>query len=345
MSLFLLVFLHYIASMLGILVGISAAILFYVTQRLEQAMKTFWRGLGFALIALAFFLFILERKFPAFELAAVVVEMIGFIAIFLGVLYEPGLQKLRTVKKSFAKGDYTFTKKKGVQIKKVTLYLRIISGILLVIIVLQGLVLLRGYLVEQTSFGPYVASIIEAISSLFILGTIFLQIRRYLSEKGNSENRLQNLYPLIGYIFLLFRGIFLVLYRLPESDVVFLRSLENLFSFPWRAAVFLTLGAFLFLGIWVWAFIKPRYYLRIIVSFIGVALMVSTLGALVFTLLIFTIVERDNLKLMTEGAKTQELVMDDRANTALVLARSFAADPDIVGQIATDDYFSILKPI
>ncbi|MFQ5493676.1 MAG: cache domain-containing protein [Candidatus Dojkabacteria bacterium] len=342
MDLFFLVFLNFLASMLAILVSVSSAILFYVTQRLEQSMKTFFRAFGFASLAVAFFLFVLERKFPSFELVAVLIETIGFISIFLGVLKEPGLTKLRTVTKFNSRGVFKFKKTASEQQKTMQRYLMIASAALLVVVVIEAIVLGSSLIIERFSFGKYLPALFVLVTTFFISGTIFLQARRYFREREDKTTRLQNLYPLLAYIALLFRSIFLILYRLPESDIVFIQTFENLFSFPWRASVVLALVAFIFLGLWVWFFIRPRIWLRTIVSFFAVAIIVSSLGSLVFTLLIFSIVEQDNFKLMTEGAKTQQLVMDDRSNTALVLARSIAADTDLIAEIANDDYFTIL---
>lgn len=104
----------------------------------------------------------------------------------------------------------------------------------------------------------------------------------------------------------------------------------------------MTLAAFVFLGIWAWYFIKARFYLRTVISFLAVAITVSSIGALVFTILIFSIIEQNNFKLMTEGARTQELVMEDRKNTALVIARSIADEEGFLGQVINDEYQTLL---
>jgi sensor histidine kinase regulating citrate/malate metabolism len=46
---------------------------------------------------------------------------------------------------------------------------------------------------------------------------------------------------------------------------------------------------------------------------------------------------------MTEGAQAQYLVMEDRTNTALILARSFAIDQDMTSLVETDEYYTLLE--
>ncbi|HLA04105.1 MAG TPA: hypothetical protein VJ065_02630, partial [Patescibacteria group bacterium] len=249
MSLFFLIFLHYIASMLAILVGISSAILFFVIQRFELALKTFWRGLGFAALAGAFFLFILEQKFPGFELTAVIVQTIGFGAIFLGVVKEPGLSKLVRIKKLSISPTETLDKIRSQKFSPVE-YLRFGAVLLLVVVVVELSLLLTTFVQNAFSFGQYLPSLFELISTVIIAATIFLQFKRYRLEKDNPDNRTLNLLPMLGYIMLLFRGFFLISYRLPESELVAIQSLQAAFSLPWRAAIFFTFGAFIFLGIW-----------------------------------------------------------------------------------------------
>ncbi len=323
--------------MFAILVTISSAILFYLTQRVEGSTNTYWRAFGFASLALSYMLFILERKFPSFGLLAVLIEFLGLVFIFIGVRSETSLLNLQKVNKTVSGGK----KEESSKMEKLKRNLYIVIGVVAAGVLLSGLVVGNNYIIENFSFGPYLAAAVVGLSIFFVAGTIYLQIGRYLGEREDTASRRQNLYPLIAYVFLLFRQLFLVLYRLPESDLVFLESLKSFYSLPWQAAILLTGVAFIFLAFWAWTFIKVRFFLRTYVAFLTIATLVSTLGSFVFTLLIFSIVEQDNLKVMTEGAKTQYLVMEDRSNTALVLARSIATNDRITGWIESDDYTSI----
>lgn len=338
MDQFWLEFLHYIVLMFAILVTISSSILFYLTQRVEGSTKTYWRTFGFAALAVSYMLFILERKFPSFGLLAVLVEFVGLGCIFIGVRSETSLLQLQNVQNAVVG-----KKEEASTIDKLKKNLYIIVGVIGGIVLLSGLVLGNNYIIENFSFGPFLAASVVSLSIIFVAGTIYLQVGRYISEREDTQSRRQNLYPLIAYVFILFRQLFLVLYRLPETDLVFLENLKSFYSLPWQAAILLTGVGFIFLAFWAWTFIKVRFFLRTYVAFLTIATLVSTLGSFVFTLLIFSIVEEDNLKVMTEGAKTQYLVMEDRSNTALVLARSIATNDEITSWIDGDDYNSILE--
>ncbi len=341
MGLFFLIFLHYIASMLAILVGISSAILFLVIQRFEQALKTFWRGIGFAALAIAFFMFILEQKYPAFALTAVIVQFIGFFSIFMGVLKEPGLAKLVHVRKLVIDPTQTIDKIRERKLGIIS-FLKIGAFIMLFLVIVELSLVITTTLQDSFPAGAYLPSLFELLSTVFIGITIFLQAKRYRLERDKPDSRTLNLLPLLGFVMLFFRGLFLISYRLPASNLVAIQNLQAAFSLPWRAAIFFTFVAFAFLGIWAWYFIKARLYLRTIVSFLAVAIIVSSLGSLIFTVLIFTIIQQNNFKLMTEGSSTEELVMEDRKNTALVIARSLADKQGITTQVTNDDYNTLV---
>lgn len=333
-------FFHFIAAILAILVSISSAILFYLIQRVEQSLKTQWRPLGFAMLALGYVGFILERKFIEFEFTALLIELVGLIFIFWGVRAEPTLKHLRSVQQSKIKLKEKTQKEKAENTRK---FILIGIGAIIFLSIILGLIFGHQFIVEEVSFGKYIAAGIVGLSSVFVLGTIILQIRRYKSDQGNSKTKLLNLWPLIGYIFLFLRGLLLIIYRFPDTKLVFVQNLKTFFGLPWQIAIAFTFLGFLFLGIWAWNFIKPRFFIRTYVSFLAIATLVSSLGALVFTFLIFSLVKEDNLELMNEGAQAQYLVMEDRSNTALVLARSIATGRDTAENIKKDSFPNMIE--
>jgi len=95
MSVFWFEFLFFLASSLAILVSISSFALFIITLKYERKLQTIWRALGFLVLALAFFLFVLERKYPGVEIFAVIIEAFALFFIFKGVLAEPRLTQLK----------------------------------------------------------------------------------------------------------------------------------------------------------------------------------------------------------------------------------------------------------
>jgi len=328
MQIFLYEFSYFLAASLAILVSFSAFALFILTFRYERKLQTVWRALGFLLLALAFLLLIWERKETSVSLIAVIIQAFALFSIYRGVAKEPRLVQLIDVpssEKSMERPNLKASREKLMEKKS------LIMVIILIILVL--LLLLPGYLY----IGAYLPSIIEAIATIFVLGTIFIQIRRY-----RADSNVVNLHPMIGYIFLLVRGIAMVLYRLPDVNIVVLRKLALPYSMAWQIAVICTFFAFVFLGLWAWKFIKVRTFLRTYVVFISLVILVSTLGALVFTLFIFKVIENNNLELMLKGADTESVIMNDRANTAMFIANLVAEDSRVTQAIKKGDYGNLL---
>ncbi|HRY59797.1 MAG TPA: cache domain-containing protein [Patescibacteria group bacterium] len=347
MNQFWLEYLYFVVSIFAILVGISAASLFVITMRAEKKLKTIWRALGFSLIALSFLLFILERKYSIIGIAALITEVFAFFSIYKGVSSEPDLTPLQLAPDYMA---YTPTgtipagpvinnnpaasvmantlieanqskKQKKERIVSITAIVLIIALSVLIYIFLR----------------QYIHSALAAGVAVFIAATIPIQVRRLRTQSKDRATRAQNIYPLIGYIMLLISGIFYIFYRLPDLNIVFLRQAKLEYSAVWQIAVFFSALGFLFLFIWAWNFIKLRVFLRTYVVILTVAIIISTLGSLVFTSLIFTIVEKNNLQLMIQGSQAQQVILVDRSNAALFIARTISNDSGTKSLIISDN--------
>lgn len=319
MTLFWYEIAHFLIAIFGILVTVSAATLFFLVIRYERQLQTLWRAIGFSAVALGLLLFIFERKFPILELPALFVQAFGFISIYIGVFAEPKLSQLLQIgKRPPATEHDTYQNFKNSVGKRAaspltTFFLTLIAVILVGVF-----------------WSSYLPAFLEALAALFVALTIPIQIRRYQREQQDQKARQLNLYPLLGYIALLIGMAALTLYRLPALDLVLARTFILEYSAIWQ---FGQLGLFiglLFLAVWAWNFIRVRPFLRTYVVFLSIAILVASIGSLVFTTLIFRIVERNNLTLMTQGAKSEDLVLQDRANTALLVARTIGNDDEIL---------------
>jgi len=321
-QIFLFEYLHFLTASFAILVSVSAAILFLLTFNYEKKLRTAWRAAGFIALAVAFFFFILERKFADFALPGLLLELLGFYSIYKGILAEPKLSHLQK------EGDRESQKKLQEQVKKgfaaikhqVTAYI-LVMAIFSIIYIFAG---------------PYLAALVIALSLFFIFLTIQNQIHRYLGERSR-----QNIYPLAAYLFLFLAGLMQLIYRLPELNIVAIRKLTSTYSISWQLSLLLTFTAFFLLAIWIWNFIKVRPFLRIYVVFLTFALVVSSLGSLVFTTLFFRVVEANNLQLMTQGTQAEYELLQNRANNALFLARTIATNDTFLTSYKKADYFSV----
>jgi len=327
MNLFWLEFFYFVAAIFGVLVSIAAAALFLLTYRYERQTQTVWRAIGFIALAIAFIAYILGRKYPEVQLVAIIIELFGFFAIFTGVRAEPNLSHLRKT------GAQSAAAKKKAEKKSEGFGA---WGALRVVIFLVLIPVIAALVKYMTDLGAYLPVALEAIALVFVIGTIVLQIRRYRGEGKDSVTKRQNLWPLLGYIFLLVRGIVLLFNYMPENAIVRLREQTLDYSFTWILGFILTFTGFLFLSIWAWNFIKLRFFLRTYVVFLAIAILVSALGSLVFTQLIFVTVERNNLDQMERGAETQRLIQLDRSDTAMLFAQTIDEAVDLSEVVGGD---------
>lgn len=322
MTVFFFEYVFFIVSIFAILVSVSTAALFLITYQYEKQLRTIWRAAGFFLLAIAFFIYIIERKYVDVELIGVfgiTLEMIGLFSIYKGVRAEPVLSQLAGKKAKQQKKD----KEGGGGTS--TLF-KVLS-----VLILVALVPINYY------FASYVGSLFLIIAIVFVILTLRIQIERYQGDEDKAVRR-QNLWPLLGYIFLLFRLVSLVFYRLPEFNVVFLRKMTLEYSVAWQLGALYTLIAFALLGLWAWNYIKLRKFLRQYVVFLAMIIVVSTLGSLVFSLLVFRIVEENNLQLMEQAAETEELIMQDRSNTSVFFAQLMANDATVRSTLQAGSY-------
>lgn len=330
MGLFWLEYLHFIVAIFAILVSVSATALFFLTYRTEAKLTTAWRAIGFASLALGFFLLILERKFPGVGIFALAVEAFGFYGILRGVSADLNLSKLQNIAPTASSKKTSKKKKSKKEEPKKGIGSFITNLLVLVIIGIIAILLLVLY-------EDFVLSAEVAFMLIFILATIRLQIRRYRRESSSKKTRRQNLYPLVAYIFLGLAGVSFLFYRLPELDIVLFREIQLNYSLAWQLGLWLSLIGFFFLAVWAWAYIRVRVTLRTYVVFMTIGVVISSLGALVFTQLIFSIVERNNLELMERGARSEQTILLDRLDTALFVAHTIALTPGIADKINVGD--------
>lgn len=329
----------FLSSSLAILVSIASAVLFIIAFRDEKKLATIWRPLAFFLLAIAYLGFILERKDPRIETIATLVNLFAIFSLFRGILAEPDLSALRVIAQTSEKTPskaVAAKKRKEAQsriAKTFRLFGTFFFAVLLVMLPLQLLI------------STALPSLIQAVTIGFLTGIVILQYRRYKNATKKSRNKeaKKTIYPVIAFLFLLIREIAVILHRLPESNIVFIRKLTLEYSLPWEIAVVSTFLAFLFLAIWSWDFIKIRSFLRTYVVLISTVIFVATLGFLIFTFLIFQIIEKNNFDLMLQGAETESIIMDDRANTALFISRIIASDDNLITNIKSGNYNGLIE--
>lgn len=335
MSNFWLEYLHFDAMMLGILVSVSSAALFLLTYRYEKRLRTIWRSLGFLSLAAAFFLFILERKFPGVGLPALLIELFGFFSIYKGVRAEPQLKILQRV------GAPTGDELKKAQATHVLDAKAIVQILLFVVLIPVVAYLVRLF----APFGEWVPAIVQAVAWFFILLTIPIQIKRYRTEANDAVTKRQNLWPMLGYFFLLVMGVLNIFYRLPTLSNVALRQATLNFSAVWILGILFLLVGFFFLAIWAWNFIKLRVFLRTYVVFLAIAIFVSSLGSAFFTQLIFSIVERNNLTIMSQSTESIGIVQESQLGSASLAAHQLSLNAFLAQSARTGDVESATKQL
>lgn len=319
MTLFWFEIAHFLIAIFGILVAVSAAALFFLVIRYERQLQTLWRAIGFTSLALTFLLFIFERKFPVLELPALITQAFAFSSIYIGVFSEPKLSQLLQIGKK-----PTATQHDTYQTFKNTVGKRSASPVTIFVFTLAAILLVGVF------WAPFLPAFLAGLAALFIALTIPMQLRRYQREQDDLKARRLNLYPLLGYIALLLGVGALAFYRLPGLDLVAVRTLTLEYSSAWQSGQLLIFLGLLMLAMWAWTFIRVRPFLRTYVVFLTIAILVASLGSLIFTTLIFRIVERNNLSLMTQGVKAEDLVLQNRVDTALLVSRTIGNDDDIL---------------
>ncbi len=339
MRIFAFEFFFFVVSVFAILVCISTAVLFAITYRFEKKLRTIWRALGFMLLAISCFFFILERKYLDVEIISVLIfafAAVGLYSIFRGVRAEPLLSQLANIKEKANKKYQEFNFVKEFREPRNRNLLIIVFTILLVV----GIV---SVILTFFNLTVYVILALILLAFVFTLATMVIQVKRYLAQRKTIGIKCQNLCPLLGFVFLALALVSSFLHRLPESDLLFFRNMALDYSWVWHATIVFLALAFVFLGSWAWAYIKIRRLLKIFVVFLAAIIFVATLGSLIFNIFLFKIVEKNNLDLMEKGADTKELIMLDRSNVSMLIASLIAEDKEIISLIDGEDYNLLLK--
>lgn len=322
MNLFLYEYLFFISSIVAILVSVSASSLFFLAAMYEKKLLSARRAVGFAVVGVAFLVGILERKSGAVGFGKILLEVIGFTIIALGVIQEPDLSHLNIL------GE---TKKTEAEVmaSRRNILLLLVGTLFIVFLTLLSSFFSTNILTE-TTLELYLEALLQGIATLFILITIVFQVRRYIQGSSDRKIRLQNLYPLLGYVFLFIRGIALILYRVPELDVDIFHSFVLNSDAVWQISYLTALFGFIFLGIWAWNFIKIRFFLRVYVVFLVIGIVMASLGSLLVLFLNFRIVEINTLQQLDDHVETINVIMQDRLSTADFISRFFSSHNDLI---------------
>lgn len=339
MRIFAFEFLFFIVSVFAILVSISTTALFVITYRFERKLRSIWRSLGFMLVGIAFFFFVLERKYYDIDIITVLAFVfltVGLFSIFRGVRAEPLLSQLANIKERATKKYKDFKLVKEFSEPRNRNLLVIVAAILLIIAIIAVILTLFN-------LTEHVVLALIVIAFIFTVATIVIQAKRYIAQKDVPGMKAQNLYPLLAFIVLGLGLIGSFFHRLPESDLLFFRTMSLDYSWLWHTILALFFISFLCAGIWAWNFIKIRRLLKIFVVFLSVIILVAALGSLIFNIFLFRIVEDNNLDLMERGAETQELIMLDRSNISMLIAGLIAEDESVTSLIDSEDYVSLLN--
>jgi len=340
MSIFVYEFVFYVASVFAAVVCIASGTLFFIAFRHERLTRSGWRTIGFFLLSVAFFFLILERKNPVFGLFGVLCEMGGTWAIYRGVMASPSLVQLaqepgqemtsQTFEELFMRAE-----------RQKATFASSYSSLLILLAAIFGVVNLLFIRLAPLN----VLSTLQGIIFFIVLGTIMLQVERLGRERNVARATVHNTLPLIAYIFLLMREAAVFIFRLPPSDMVYFRQLTLEYSMAWQLGIFFTFAAFVFLGLWAWNFIKYRKFLRTYVIFLFLSVILATVGALIFTVQVFKIIEKNNLDLMTRGAETQQILLDDRQSLAMFVAQLVAGDEEFLGELKNGKWDAMKKRV
>lgn len=236
----------------GLVVCTSAAVLFWITYNREHKLRAAWRAGGFLGLAISFTLGLLGIWLPQVSFGALILQPFAFFVIYRGVYYEPILTHLRTVATRAERKRATKHKHTAAARQRERLHLVLVLGI--------ATILFAASTISSQVFS--MASYL--LSTLFIALTIHLQFRRLLWEQDGPSIRLQNFYPLAGYICLLF--------------YTALSTPPNILP---AYAVIPPLGllaGMVFLALWAWIFIHVRNILRRSIMVFGVLTISSSIA-------------------------------------------------------------------
>lgn len=300
---------YYFVAYFVLMTCFASATLFLYVYKKEKLIRTIWRPVGFGLLVLAFFLLIVERVLPFMTITALVILWMGFYCIYKGVMLEPSLKHLLEAKKIKTKKLKEKKSRGGILADTIGLLKILIggfvddltaiwskskktnekdknirenlfqTGILRELISFVLIVALFGLVVVAILFAEYLPAYLEMMSLVFILATIYIQIQRYKYEKTDWLGSRQNLYPLLGYIFLAGRSLLVIYDRLPSSTTVEYYAMTQDYGFMWYLVTIFTCLGFLFLGLWIWNFIRVRVLNSIYGIFMLVMGVVAILGA------------------------------------------------------------------
>lgn len=335
---FLLEYLHFGIAVFAVLVSISAMLLFGYLYKTEQRLRSPWRAIGFGLLAAAFLFAILERQFGVLQSFSVLLELAAFASIYRGMRSELFISDLREVSTKTPKRSAASMIRGLKNAPKSPFFQSILHD--WVTLVGFGVFLLASIVSIGISSSP-INHWLLIVASLASMGCLFaavlLQARRFRAESSTTEIRWNNLFPLLAYVCLILRQGLHIAALVPLYQFVVFHKFSQNFSSVWTINLLATFLAFFFLILWTWPYIRSRMFIRLYVLLIGFAVILSTLGSLVFIYLSFGLIQDTHIGLMMRGAQSERVILSERANTAVFLAKTVAEDEKVVQAISANN--------
>ncbi len=305
---------------------------FFIAYKNEKQKNTLWRAISFVFLAIAYLFFIIQRLVPNVLFLAIMFETLAMVFMYLGVVAKASVLHLICSidrKKCEAGPDVDVTRDK--ESNKLLYYVNI-SALSLTLIFF-----FISFFVNAFSY----LTVLQILSVFALVGIVWTKLLLIKRSNDWKKKLKKTFLSTFAFSMLLLGVICFIFYRLPESDIVFFRLLTLSYSIVWKFGVLFTGLAFFAMILEAWNFIRHRQYFRTYVVFLLIAMIVSALGSLIFIILVFNVVEKDNLLLVTHAADSENLLIDDRSKTALFVADLIAHEDYVLNNVKKGDYQSI----
>lgn len=298
----------------------------------RKYIRSFWRTLGFCLLSIVFFLFVLERRISGVSLFTDYLELLALFSFFTSIRHESDIPDL--ISKYDSDHKKLFKRIKNVYLDCRDHFFQNTSEFMIIIASIITFIVLAVY-------NPTLGKIIMTSASILIAtGIVFKLLVKQKKDSENTKLRFSpNMLFLLACLMFLFRNIFKLFYRLPEDvDIVFLREQTVEYSLSWFLIVISTFFVLILIFNAHRKFIANNGKHRLILTSLLGTTLVSSITSLAFGFFIFQTVETNNKETVQNAARNQQVITNEKAKTAQTVTISLRDNSSLVLHMSQDNF-------
>ncbi|KKW30522.1 MAG: hypothetical protein UY72_C0010G0002 [Candidatus Uhrbacteria bacterium GW2011_GWD2_52_7] len=324
MEIFISEFIYFSTLIFSATVTCTTAVFFLVTGYREKQCFRLAYGTAATLLTGALLSSLFQQAWPSLGSLTAQLEAAGVFLLFVSSFINPEISCIAQPPKD----------RHCPKLKPHSLSAKAITAVSVIIFFIFTAVALRSP--NLIPIEPAFAFQIVALIVAFILNVTM--VTHFIKNRHHGICFKRAMYLGIGYLLIFFRESLLTFIYQPTTSSVLIEQSRTPYGSAWIIMSIVTLLAFAVLGRWSWDFIRQTDIIKRFVMLLLTSITFAAAGSLIFTVLMFSQMERDQIGLVTHSSESELIFTQSQLDMSMYIARLAGTNPVILQAIKEGDY-------